>query len=252
MAPVKLSLPGYDVKSAGDINLAFSSEWPAISVAKEITTTQFNGQSTGSIAHGLDFVPFTIGWSTVNGVTQEFFPNVDNTNVYLNDSFPNPFTFGTVHYKCFNVDLTTSASYKFIQPPAPSVVGAPSSSLVFKLAKPNKDIQSSDLRDYLVHSRCQSPQVLQVVIGNNASGGTLTYTSPLGYVSWVFGYVYSPNWLLNPKSYLYAPYFAQAYPITRIDTTTNTASLQYIAGDTAVLVVLRDPLFASTSVEASF
>lgn len=256
---LKIAKSGYDVKTAGDVDLAFSSQWPSLPIAAEINTNQFAGNAlianptVINIPHNLGFPPFTIGWTVVNGRSQTLFPDVDATNIYFNSSFPNPSTFGYCNFKCFNLDLTKDVDYPFALPPSPGRTGPVKSSKVFKLAKPHKDISSTDLRDYLIHSRCQSPQILAVKIGNNSNGGTLSYTSPLGYTSWVFGYVKGNTFGGTRKGrYGFAPYHSQAYPVTKIDNSTNTYSISYVAGDIAVLVILRDPMFGSTKLSVSY
>lgn len=236
---IKITKPGHDIRTAGDIDLIFSSSWPNVTIAAEIDTT------LSSVAHGLDFPPFTIGWNTSGGLTQTVFPNVSSTLITTNTSFPNPLTYGTINYKCFNIDLSQDASYPFILPSAsPNVYNSPNFGI--KLTKDGKNVNSSDLRDYILHSRCQSPQILTVKTASDPAGGTLSVPSGLGYTSWVFGYV------KHSGSYGYAPYHAQAYPVTVINNVTNTYSITYVAGDSATLVILRDPMFSATKISASY
>jgi hypothetical protein len=249
---IKIAKPGHDVKTAADFNLLFSSSWPNITIAKEIITDDFKNSSNPSghtgVPHGLSYAPFVIGHSVTNGIAQTIFPNCTETVIRMNISFPNPTTFGTVNIKCYNVDLGKNANYVLLNP-AIEEKGGHSSDFGAKLSQRGKSVYSNDLRDFIFHSRAQSPQVLTVITESKPQGGTLVYDNVLGYQSWVFGYVKN-NLATFKNTYSYAPYYSQGYPVTSV--TVTGVSITYVAGDTATLVVLRDPMFSATKTAVAY
>lgn len=224
-----------NVNDAGDTDLLLNSSWPTLQIAFEKTVT---GQ--GATEHGLPFVPFTIIWTKSGSTVSKSIPNVSNSLVFHSS--------GTVHIKCYNLDITKDVEYPFIAPPSPTVSTDPDFGL--KMVKEGKSLDSEDLRDYIIHTRCQSPMVLAVKTEVSSAthptqGRQISYTSPYEFPSWVFGFV----WIEATQRYQYAPYFAQAYPVTRISG--NSYNLQFL-NSKASLVVLRDPFFAPTEVQRSY
>lgn len=238
---IKVAKPNYDARTAGDADLLFSSSWPSLPVAFETTTT---GNTT--VDHGLDFPPLTLAWLVSGGVSQKGsaaqpWPDVDSTKVYLNtdlDYIDAP----VIHVKCYNIDLSRDVDYPVLKTPTAST-GLYDADFGIKIAKQGEDIDSDDLRDYVLHSRCQSPLILAVKTESTATvANTVAYTSPLGYTSWIFSYVKSASGL-----YQCSPYEAQGYPQLQINATTNTYTQVWGFGDVgATIVALRDPMFAST------
>lgn len=233
---LKIALPDRDVSSAGDTDLILNSSWPTLQIAFETTVT---GQAF--TPHNLPFIPFTIIWTKSSSFTySKSIPDINDTNIFHGT--------GTVHIKCYNLDITKDKEYPFIDPPG-AVVNT-DTDFGFKMVKEGKSLDSDDLRDYLIHTRCQSPLVLAVKTEETASehptqGRQINYQSPYPFPSWVFGFV----WVGALRRYSYAPYFAQAYPVTRIRD--NSYNLQFLDGR-ASLVVLRDPFFSPTQVEMNY
>lgn len=248
---VKIAKPGFDVATAGDIDLIFSSTWPSLTVAFETTVS-----GGTDVAHGLGFAPFTIAWAINGGISQmgaatEPAPNVDATNVYLSDPGSIWDTASQVHVKCFNIDLAEDVEYDVLTPPA-VYDGSTSPDFGIKISKEGYDARDeTDLRRFILHSRAQAPLVLAVrTQATSVFTDKVRYTSPLGYTSWVFGYVKSTGGLFRNTAY-----FSQAYPKLNVDDTNFIYEQQWLtaAGDDgATIVVLRDPMFAGTDVSASY
>jgi hypothetical protein len=139
-----------------------------------------------------------------------------------------------------------------------------------KIAKPDKNIESTDMRDYIMHTRCGSPMVLAVKteatihpdnIGPVVAGANvIKYTHNLGYPTLIFGYIKVDSGgtyglISYTGKYLYvpAPLQSQAFPITF----TNGIET-FIGYDTSVavgasIIVLRNPSIAATnSVEVTY
>lgn len=231
----KIAKKDFDVNTAGDTDLLLSSSWPTLQVAFETTVT---GQPQTS--HNLPFTPFTLTWVTSGGRTTKQVPDISSSTIFH--------TTATTHIKCYNLDITKDVEYPFIKLPSSSTPTDPDFGI--KMTKEGKSLDSEDLRDYLIHSRCQSPLVLAVKTEQSSSphptqGKQINYTSPYPAPSWVFGFV----WIAANQRYFYAPYFSQAYPVTRISG--NSYNLQFLNGK-ASLIVLRDPFFAPQEIEASY
>jgi hypothetical protein len=103
---------------------------------------------------------------------------------------------------------------------------------------------SKDMRDFILHSRCQSPQVDSVLVG--ASGATLTYTNTTGYTNWVFGFG-----SFNSGTSFVPARTDQAQAPPKLVIANNVYSIG-TSGMVPVIVVLRDPLFAATQVEVTY
>ena len=263
---IKISKPNYDATTAADSDLLFSSSWPSLPIVNEYTKTISSLPYTTTIPHGLGYVPFVLGWSKTSGKWHKRFfgyndgIKVDETNIYINITDNYPFVTATtttaptsLHLKVYALDIATEVEYELSA--RSSIVAEYNPDYGIKIAKEAADINSTDMRDFILHSRCQSPLILALKNENSAvaSGsydGLITYEDPQGQISWVFGFIRATD-----GKYREVPYYGQAYPTTQIDTATKTYTLGWInaAGDEAAsLVVLRDPMFAASDITASY
>jgi hypothetical protein len=232
---VKLAQPFSDVLTAADSSMIFSSAWPSLAVAARGVT-----DGSGKFAHNLGFPPLTLGWS--GSPASMKFPDFDNTFAYAPT--------GTF-VACFDIDITKDVDYPYTALAGPSYPYDPNYGI--KMTIEGRNIDSTDLRDFLLHSRAQSPLVLAVKTeasvdpGNAAIAGvpTIQYTNKLGYQTWVFGYVYSTTL----TRYINAPLYAQAYP--RLFSDGITSYLSYF-DNKASIIVLRDPMFSSTVQQVNY
>lgn len=258
---IKLSKPGFDANRTAGNNLIFDSSWPSLPIAFE---TQLSRPYPSTVAHGLNFPPFCMAWaygpdnSGVGNTAMRFFPSVDKNSVFTSITGLNgpDFTFWAnatrVDIKCFMLDLSKDIDY--ILAPGDTFSMPYDNSYGIKMVKPNKDINSNDLRDFAIHSRAQSPLIQAVktettMSPNNAtaSGGpAIQYTYKGNSPVWVYGYVKS-----SVGKYRYAPYYGQSYPLTATDG--FTSQLPFLSGDVgATLVILRDPMFAPTQTTVQY
>lgn len=256
----KLSKPGFDAGRTAGQNFVFNSSWPSLPIAYETIVTGTGGLMT--VPHGLKFAPFSMIWypvtdpSGIGTVGNRQIIKANTTNAYFLS------TLG-VNYKvrCFQLDLSKDIDYSlapgdtFSQPYDPNYG--------VKMVKPTKDINSKDMRDFAIHSRCQSPLILAVktekTIPNanigTALGNVIQYTSKLSYPVWVYGFIKAGGTLATAlgvpaNTYVPAPYYSQAYPRTFTDGfkaylgyTTVGPPLPDVG---ATLVILRDPMFSAT------
>lgn len=269
---IQISQPGIDVLQAGSYQFLFNSEWPSLAIAWEaIADIPASGTAIYKIEHGLDFFPFTQVYFLTGGSNFE-----DSPRKYARlDEFMN-FYIGKNHFfiysladpmrlliRAYNINLEQSRAYPFVEPPVLQNVYDPSFGI--KIAKKDKDINSTDLRDYVIHSRAQSPAVLSVVTESQTrpdprfpDQSQIFYTNPEGYVAWVWAYFRNEGYPsdIGENNYSSAGFAVQAVGGLRIEGDTYTVNYfpDSVPGDArgATLVVLRDPLFASNLTEAVY
>lgn len=261
----KLSKPGYDASRAAGGNYIFNSSWPSLPIAFETIIT---GDGTKmAVAHGLKFPPFAMAWypgtdpSGVGTVGNRAILSANTTNVYVP-------TAAGVKYKvrCFQLDLSKDIDYTLA--PGDTFKTPYDANFGIKVVKPNKDINSKDMRDFAVHSRCQSPLILAVKTektipsANLATGigNVIQYTSKLNYAVWVYGFVkvgttLAANLGVTVNTYVPARYYSQSYPRTFTDG--FKAYIGYTASglnqdNGATLIILRDPMFSTTPVTVQY
>jgi len=258
---LKISKPGYDANTTQGSNLVFDSSWPSLPIAFEQKLTS---AFPASVTHNLKFPPFACVWaygpdpSGISAVAQRFFFPVDTTKLYLDTTnFTSQqlafwITASNIKIRCFQLDLSTDIDY--ILAPGDTFNRPYDKNFGIKVVKQGKDINSTDLRDFALHSRAQSPLILAVKTEKTVPtanvgtgiGTVVQYNSNLKYPAWVYGYVKQ-----STGKYVPAPYYSQAYPRTFTD-----GILSYIGftgTDTgATLVVLRDPMFAATQTTVQY
>lgn len=262
---IKISQPGIDAKTASATQLIFSSSWPSMAVLFHTTyvaPTAFTSLAT--IPHKLGFPPFTRVWlldSSGNigaGTVQNATWGVDNNNFYIR--FPDSFAGYTFYIECYNVDLSKDIDYPSL--PYVAYKTTYDSSYGIKITKDGKTAQSTNPRDFVLHSRYRSPLVkavkTQATINSaniTGSGATIQYTNKDGVATWNYGFVKVGGLTggLPSGSYLFAPYFSQAYPQTYTDGITTSILYSTSSSDLgATIVILRDPLIANNIVNTSY
>lgn len=263
---IQISQPFTSVENAADYQFLFNSAYPSVAIVYEetVTTTLTSTNYTPTITHNLPYPPLVMMWTTINGVNLDFrVPHITTTQAYADavtyGSFTDPTTgepFGTdvvatFHFKCYNIDLTKEREYEFIKVAGDSVNYDPNVGM--KIVKEGKDIDSTDLRDFILHTRAQAPLILSVITEASQREVTpgylyeISYTNPAGYMAWVFGVA---DTTFTPGVYDWANIFAPSPPGLFIENS-QTFKVQY-TGTKAALVVLRDPLFAATDIDVSY
>lgn len=241
---IKISKAGFDALTAADNDLLFNSSWPSVQIVLVKSVTDGD-----VIPHGLSFPPvaFIIGGTTAT--TTMYGQDVDDTNVY-------PRSTGIL--VVYRVDISTDIEYPFTNTLSINTEYNPDYGI--KMVKVGGDIESTDLRDYILHSRCGSPLILAVKTQetvNAANPAVVQYTSPLDYAVLNFGYagVRSGQTTLAGTStygnnaYIFAPQGGQSYPIAYTDGFTVYVDIvTNVFHDGRVSVIsLRSPVFATTN-----
>lgn len=201
---VKLAQPGYDVKTAGDENLIYNSNWPVLKIYKQGTFT-VSGSGTPITAgsnkikvtdHDLGYIPMF--WIIINdniGSYSHATPFIPDGNPVVAEdraefNGPTSYQVGFINpvmtldglyiefittvvptpppikitYYIFTLDIRENYIAPIIK--TGRLVGPRGSNTVFKIAKEGKDVSSHRLEDYVVHSRARSPLIHQVFHGN--------------------------------------------------------------------------------------
>lgn len=226
-----------------------------------------------TIPHNLGYPPLVFGWfygpdiSGIGNVSFRIPLSVDKTNVYIS-TFSSTLTSDQqsfmlnstqINVKALNVDLSKDVDYTL---QARTTFNTPyDPNYGIKIAKPGKSSNSQDLRDFVLHSKCQSPLVLAVKTqqtSNAQNPNVVQYISNLAYPSWVYGFIkiganFASLASIPVNSYVPAPYYSQAYPETVTDGITSYIQFNSSPADNgASLVILRDPMFAPTQTTAQF
>lgn len=266
-AGIRVTQTGISAPYAADYQYVFNSDWPSLPIAFE---KRIDVPYLGSVTvkHGLGFYPLTMAWSILNGISigrtfaisgnlsgaqNDVQLTFDKDNIYLtNNGTYNPTTY-TVSIKCYNVDISTGVDYTLPQQPTVKTSYDPQTGI--KVTKFGKSIGSNDLRDYILHSRAQSPALLSIVTQPtvNVSGGKLlAYNNPPGYIPWTLAFVGGPG-----QNTTYAPLAPGAQQagyqfvlLSKAQATTLGIPQTYITSSFlsnpnntfGSLVVLRDPL----------
>lgn len=233
---LKVSKAGFDALTAQDNDLLINSSWPSLQIVKVVESTD-----TTPIAHGLPYptLAVIIGQDPHSPYNNVFSP-IDSDDTYV---YPDA---GTVII--YNLDISTDIDYPYTD--KPKIVSTYDNNYGVKMAKKGSDITSTDMRDFILHSRCGSPMVLAIKTEQTVSPDNpnfIQYTNNLGYQTFVFGYVYNSF----SKIYTVAPPAGQAYPVTFSNGITSYVQIG-VYGDKGSLVILRSPMFSSNPVEVTY
>ena len=222
-----------------DLKFNFSSQWPTIQVVKVVASPDDSGDLMTDSPyerrhrHGLGYPPLVIGMGLANG-TESYRAmialDVDEQYFYTPDVLA---SYDSLECAVvYAVDISQSFTYDDYD-----------SALATPLLDETKG--TLDLRKFLLHSRAVGPMLLNVSTKNFTSGDTtLTYTSPLDYPTFSFGFVHtSPSSSWDRKNiWINAPLAGQAYPVTTSNGFSTSVSAENIADqDKGSVIVLRNP-----------
>lgn len=254
---IQICQPGFDVRNCPDWAYLFNSDWPSLAIAYE-TTVKPNTGGTTTVTHNLGYVPFVSMWLEDGG------KSYGRTN-YQGSITTTDFTFSATYassatIRFYNIDITKEASY-----PLPLGANAKlpyNDNFGMKIAKNSRAITSTNLNDFVLHTRAQSPAVLQVA---TQAGQYYTSTAPSGtkwgpggptggpYIVYPYKTTYLP-WVFGFKQTSTSPVTYQILNTVELTVVNNQIvfSLQSSTGNTGSLVVLRDPLFYPNTVSVVY
>lgn len=187
---IKGSQLGYDVTSLQDYLQSFNSSWPHLKLSD---TAVFSS----NVSHGLGYPPFYIITSSAadfgaDGRVQQTAGDrfaVDSTTLTRFSGASTP------RYFIFRQDLTVD--FTATTPTGTTPTSTVDRNFGFKLTKPGKDVTSTDMRDFSLHSSTIAPFIHMVknVSMTNTGGGLgleATVTHGLGYTPLAFVFM-KPN-----------------------------------------------------------
>lgn len=256
---IQICQPGFDVRNCPDWAYLFNGAWPNLSIVWEKTVAVTS--SSQSIPHNLGFPALAMAWYTQNGVSWGRVAGseieVDNNNFYLNLT---SVTTGSCTIRLYNVDISKEATYPLPQSaqaklPYNNQFGA-------KVAKSGKAITSNNLNDFILHTRAQSPAVLDVA---TEKGKYMKFSQARHY--WPYGNIPpSPGWqlIVYPLQTSFVPWYTggisfgfNQYELASgssiyYDSVSNSLVLNITSSGQGSLVVLRDPLFYPNVVQAVY
>lgn len=198
---IKVARKGFDVKTAGDENLLYSSLWPVLSIFKEVPIKITNPNADTIIfEHGLGYPPmfwdFTNFTNTFNlSGSSQFFSGLFSVNEkYLKYTKPQTAATGPIEgvVQLFTLDLSKQYTAPVVN--VGGVSGNIRSTRSFKLAKEGKSIHSTKLKDFVISTDARSPLIHSVnpgVVQSNGGdiyGNGFTVEHTLRYVPLCFGY----------------------------------------------------------------
>lgn len=172
---VKGSTPGYDVKNVIDYLQQFNSSWPLLKIHDTQTFS-------GTVTHNLGYPPFFFIAEETDGRLGQFsFAfSIDSTTLSRNIGARTPRYF--ICRQPLNENFTAST------PPGTTIVATDNDDYGFKVARPGASVDSTDMRDFALHSSTRSPmiQLIDHAAMSNTGGG-------LGYERTVpHGFTYTP------------------------------------------------------------
>lgn len=286
---IKISAPNYNALTCQDYQLVFNSSWPQLPILKtfSVTTTLTNAPGyytyeTINLTHNAGFFPL---WDVYESFHMDTFGNYNADEPIRNHNGPNSmFNFMNTIYMgnkdiriesgavdssdppklelfivIYDLDIEKDFSYNYLTPPEYKV--AYTRDYGVKTVLPNKNINSNDMRDFILHSRCQSPQVLAVY--NQASNGSgisedVTYTTPTNSLVWVRGFSkFAHNSITAPFDH-----YGEAFPggqalgeLLRINYPNQGQYTQSVDNNNILnvsFVAFRDPLFYPNQVKVTY
>lgn len=237
MEGIKASQPGYDAKTASDIQLLFSSSWPLLKVIHEDDFIISSDTPQTIFTHNLVYPPAffvcdaSTGFSTSNPALNLAVGSNANELRYLSGvslSFPI-----TIHYQIYALDLTSNYTAPIVQQSLSAQGGV--GDFGIKATKPGKDISSSDLRDFTIHSGTQSPMIHQIVSSVTQISALFAVVANhnLGYLPLFFPFVSTNGY------YIFTGNYTQSVP--RVFGNTSLVRIELGLNTPACLIIFKDP-----------
>jgi len=248
---IKVAQPGFDVNSAGDPNLYFSSNWPILKIDPKLTGTNVplpsGHNSSITITHNLGYPPFIMLWSANNGFWPTYITSINSQTITFTNnsqnSGSNPSDLLT--YYIFRLPINQNFHAQNIQA-NPVIPGSAPPAAGFKVAKPGKDAsKSKDLRDFTINSTAKSLMVHQVFVGPVTPSGninTLVYTPDLPYNPVYFAY-----YAVDNINYIPLAAASQVTPKVSYGSIANTIIINSgaVTTGTGSIIILLDPYQAT-------
>lgn len=212
----KVSQMEKDVRTAADQDLLYSSSWPVLrTVRYGRSTTSVIQDGTVEVAncfdHNLGYTPLFITFSA-NAYNGEF--SRERLLLYVNDEsaaiIVPPAAPGTTltfdfYYFLFAVDITENYTSNVFKTTTRNATK--DNDFGIKVSLRDRDINSTDLRDFSIHSGTRSPMVHSINYGQ-PSGTSFITTHTLPYKPLFYSYLNTgaeylgkTNWFVNVNNF---------------------------------------------------
>lgn len=250
---IKVSQKGHDVLTCADRYLVFNSSWPVLKILAQGSFSVPNDAADQVLyTHNLGYVPAfwifdtsayaggTAGKSklSTSGTSQYFGMNSTELK-WLGATRGASGATGSLtgRYYIFTHNVQTNFTAPVLETTAESAGAA--GDFGFKISKEGKDISSTDLRDFVIHSGTRTPQISKCGYGTDTAPFTLNVTHNLGYKPLYFWWAYIKDY---GDSYWQATFGADDSAAT----STNTVlTLRTVYDLDYAYMILKDPLGAS-------
>lgn len=236
---------GYNVKTAVDYLQTFNSSWPLLKVGS-------TGNYTGPVNHSLGYYPFYTMVSTFTPSSFDEFAGLSDTYGVSTSQLVRGSGSGSPRYYIFRLNLQENFTAPHIEgdtSPLPSV-----DNYHFKISRDGKSIDSTDMRDFSLHSGSRSPSVHMVNNGlttfnSSTNSRERTVSHNLGYVPTAFAFVKpgagsSAPGLNNNNYYILPPPIGVSggyYEVNASNVYVNLDSFYFSANAEVSIVILKDP-----------
>lgn len=257
----KGSRPGYDVKSAIDYLNTFNSSFPLLNFdSMALHSSTFN--------HDLNYFPFFFTTHNASGYVPGAINQASGDEWSISTS-QLVRSSGSGNVRCFiaRLDLTNNFSAPYT--PGDTTQGSINHDYEFKIAKEGKSFQSSDMRDFSIHSNTISPLVHRVysaTMFSSVGDYYATVSHNLPYTPLVFAFVRpSANaigrstgryYMLSPPTGTTSQYFSVDQAVSGVGgngmvTVYADGHFAYTAAPRVSIVILKDP-FLKNIVNVSY
>lgn len=179
MYGAKVSRTGFDVKTASDKQLAFSSEWPLLPIEAEGSYNIASGSQTYDIfTHDLGYYPVFSCWREISGkrfhMPEQSGPYVTTSKIAYDGWSADAYT---LHWKIYRRALRTDyTADTLVSTDATEKDSGDWGTLV---SLPGKDVSSTDKRDFGIRSDVRQLMIHQSGYSDDVLTGTVTHN--LGY-----------------------------------------------------------------------
>lgn len=259
---IKVSQLGKSVENSKDYELLFSSSWPTLKIAFQGSFT-IPDQTVDTIMfeHNLGYYPafslyyaddgYGVYASNYAGSERRIAINKTHLKFFTDNYRSGPLT---IYYYIYLIDLELNFT-------APKLDANSGSSYYikdygFKIAKEGKNINSTDLRDYVIHSGTLTPTIHSVTTGNTlvlgefSNTGEIVVKHDLGYVPYYYAfYIYTDEDIYPQKNNYYFQVGGghQTYPaififdVNSIKVTLPPPTGLYSINSLGSIIVFKDP-----------
>lgn len=216
---IKASRTGFDVNTASDKQLAFSSQWPLLPIEAEgsFEVTAEDELDEVVFTHNLGYVPVFMYWLETGGkrypVGSFWYTNfyATTTTLHIKDYI---LASGTFHWKIFRRPLLTEYAAKTIV--STDATETDSKDYGIFVSLPGKSVHSTDKRDFCVRSDTRQLMIHKTgFLDDSTNGGRIIHN--LGYQPMYW--FYTENIFNNPAGAYSLQYQADDFTISTTDTT---------------------------------